>query len=142
MTTAIQTTGEPSVVQLSADRSSLRADGEDVSVITVVAKDQAGRDVPVADNLIRFDLKGKGKIIGVGNGDPSSHEPDKILAGSYQRRLFNGKCQLIVQTSRDQGTIEIKASSDGLKTGTIVLTSEAVQPRPSVEPGGPTFTEQ
>ncbi len=136
LTTTVQTTGAPAVVQLSADRTTLLADGEDISLITVSAKDREGREVPIADNLIQFRLKGNGKIIGVGNGDPSSHEPDKFLTGSYQRRLFNGKCQLIVQTLREQGTIEITGSSEGLDPGTLALTSTIVQPRASVERDG------
>jgi beta-galactosidase len=88
--------------------------------------------VPVADNLIRFELRGKGKIIGVGNGDPSSHEADKYLDGRYQRRLFNGLCQVIVQSSKEAGTMELKASSDGLKSTSISVKSEATTPRPSV----------
>ncbi|MBK8346089.1 MAG: hypothetical protein IPL08_00095 [Saprospiraceae bacterium] len=44
-------------------------------------------------------IGGAGKIIGVGNGDPSSHEPDKCADGAWQRRLFNGHCQVIVQGS-------------------------------------------
>ncbi len=73
LTSRVETTGEPVSVRLLADRSAIHADGEDVSVLTVQALDAKGRAVPVADNLVHFDLEGNGKIIGVGNGDPSSH---------------------------------------------------------------------
>ena len=66
-------------MQLIPDRTSLKADDQDVSVITIEAKDIKGRPVPTADNEIEFSLEGPGKIIGVGNGDPSSHDPDKFL---------------------------------------------------------------
>ena len=131
--TRVESTELPAAIHLSADRTHLLADGEDVSVITVEAYDDRGREAPVADNLIHFELKGNGKIIGVGNGDPSSHEPDKCLSGSYQRRLFNGKCQLIVQTTPDNGTIEVTATSEGLKVGSLLLASEPAIPRPGPE---------
>jgi beta-galactosidase len=132
MVTKVETTGQPVRIRMAADRKLIQADGEDVTVVSVTALDDKGREVPVADNLIRFDLKGMGKIIGVGNGDPSSHEPDKYLVGQYQRRLFNGKCQVIVQSVKEAGTLELKASSDGLKEESITVKAEAVPLRPSV----------
>jgi beta-galactosidase len=77
--TKVETTGDPAAVQLAPDRSTIKADGEDVSVFTVAVTDAQGRVVPVAANLIHFDLSGPGKILGVGNGDPSCHEPDVYL---------------------------------------------------------------
>jgi beta-galactosidase len=77
--TKIETTGEPAAVTLTPDRKSINADGEDVSVFTVAVTDAQGRIVPTAGNKINFDLSGPGKIIGVGNGDPSCHEPDVYL---------------------------------------------------------------
>jgi beta-galactosidase len=67
-------------VQLAPDRANITADGRDLSVITVSIADKHGRTVPTAGNHIHFDLSGPGKIIGVGNGDPSCHEPDIYLS--------------------------------------------------------------
>ena len=78
--TKVETTGEPAAVQLTPDRATIKADGEDVSVITVSVTDAQGRIVPVAGNKINFAVEGAGKIIGVGNGDPSCHEPDTYIA--------------------------------------------------------------
>ncbi len=80
--TKIETTGEPAAVQLTPNRPALAADGKDVSVITVSVTDSQGRVVPVASNTIHFELDGPGKILGVGNGDPSSHEPDQFITAS------------------------------------------------------------
>jgi beta-galactosidase len=132
LTTRVETTGDPVRVLMTADRFAIRADGEDVSVVTVSALDDQGREVPIADNLVHFDLQGKGKIIGVGNGDPSSHEPDKYLDGKYQRSLFNGLCQVIVQSEKEAGAIELTASSSGLTTATITINSVPARLRPSV----------
>jgi len=132
MVTKVETTGEPVRLKMAADRTIFQADGEDVTVVTVTALDEKGREAPVADNLVRFEIKGNGKIIGVGNGDPSSHEPDKYLVGQFQRRLFNGKCQVIVQSTKEAGTIELKGSSDGLRQETITVEAKAVPLRPNV----------
>ena len=132
VTTKVETTDNPATIQLSPDRSSIHADGEDVCVVNITALDKKGREVPIADNLIHFEIEGSGNIIGVGNGNPSSHEPDKYLDGKYQRKLFNGKCQVIVQASRQAGTIELKATSDGLKTAKVAIKAEASAPRPYV----------
>ncbi len=78
--TKMETTGEPAAVQLMPDRATIHADGEDVSVITISVTDAQGRIVPVAGNKINFAIEGAGKIIGVGNGDPSCHEPDTYIA--------------------------------------------------------------
>jgi beta-galactosidase len=77
--TKVETTGAPAAVQLTPDRSTINADGEDVSVFTVAVTDARGRVVPVAANLVHFELSGPGKILGVGNGDPCCHEPDVYL---------------------------------------------------------------
>jgi beta-galactosidase len=77
--TKVETTSAAAAVRLEPDRSTLRADGQDVSVITVSVRDAQGRLVPVANNLIQFDLEGPGRILGVGNGDPSCHEPDVYI---------------------------------------------------------------
>jgi len=78
LTDKVETTGAPAAIQLTPHRPNIKANGEDVSVITVQANDAQGRAVPDASNAIIFEISGPGKIIGVGNGDPSSHEPDQF----------------------------------------------------------------
>ncbi len=95
--TKIETTGDPAVIRLIADRDSIRADGEDVSVITVQIEDENGRVVPTADNEITFNIQGSGKIIGVGNGNPSSHEPDKFLDTTKIELIRNLKMAFITE---------------------------------------------
>jgi beta-galactosidase len=111
----VETTDEPVSIKLSVDQSVINANGEDVSVITVTVVDSLGREVPTADNLVHFDADGAGEIIGVGNGNPSSHEKDKYFNGGYQRKLFNGKCEVIILSSRQPGVIKLRASGAGLK---------------------------
>ena len=132
LTTKTETTGGPARIRLAPDRSRLHADGEDLGILTVEVLDSRGRVVPTADNLIRFNLTGSGKIIGVGNGNPSSHEPDTMPEAMYQRRLFGGKCQVILQTSRRPGTITVTATGEGLESASATLRAESAVLRPSV----------
>ena len=83
--TKVETTGAPAAIQLTPDRETIGADGEDVSVITVAVVDSQGRVVPVAGNAVSFELEGPGRIIGAGNGDPSCHEPDVFVAAAPLR---------------------------------------------------------
>jgi beta-galactosidase len=77
--TKAETTGAPAAIQITPNRSTIHADGEDVSVFTVAVTDAQGRVVPGAADLIHFELSGPQKILGVANGDPSCHEPDVYL---------------------------------------------------------------
>lgn len=83
----VETTGAPAALSLSPDRTEIVADGRDAAVFTVSVLDTARRVVPLAGNQVVFDLKGPGRIIGVGNGDPSSHEPDKFITRAPVRSL-------------------------------------------------------
>jgi len=77
--TKVETTGDATAIRLVPDRTTINANGEDVSIFTVSAVDAQGRTVPVAQNNIHFAIDGAGKILGVGNGDPSCHEPDTYI---------------------------------------------------------------
>jgi len=117
LTKKIETTGNPTEVLMTPYKTTMLADGNDICVINIGAVDQQGREVPDANNLVRFEISGPGRIIGVGNGDPSSHEPDQCADGAWQRALFNGKCQVLVQSTKEPGTIHFAAKALGLWTG-------------------------
>ena len=109
------------------DRPTIAADGEDVSVVTVQVLDAQGRLVPIANDEIAFAVSGTGRLIGVGNGDPSSHGADKGTV----RRVFNGLAVAIVQASKQAGTLEVRATADGLAPATATITCTPATPRPS-----------
>jgi len=83
----VETTGAPAAVQLRPERPAIDANGEDVAVVTVSITDSKGRVMPVAGNEVSFELEGPGRIIGVGNGDPSCHEPDKVVPVATLRAM-------------------------------------------------------
>ncbi len=113
----IETTGLPVEVVVTPYKTTILADGKDATIINITVADREGREVPDADNMIQFRIEGDGKIIGVGNGDPSSHEPDKCADGAWQRSLFKGKCQVIIQSGNKPGMIKFEAKATGLWSG-------------------------
>ena len=116
----VETTTAPAKIALSSDCNTLKADRCDVAVIRVAIKDDKGRVVPTAGNLVKFSIEGPGKIIGTGNGNPSSHEPDKAT----QRMAFNGYCLVLVQSNKQAGEIKLTVSSDSLKGSDISIKVE------------------
>jgi beta-galactosidase len=121
-----ETTGVPAKLVMRASRPEMWADGEDVAMFAVEVQDAAGRVVPMTSNEITFQVKGEGALIGTGNGDPTSHESD---VGSA-RQAFSGLCMAIVQSSKSAGAITVEASSQGLSTASVTITSRAVKLRP------------
>ena len=104
---------------------SLRADGQDVALLRAEVLDSNGSLLSAASNNISFVVRsGPGEIIGVGNGDPHSHEPDKAT----HRSAFHGLVRAIVQSSAPgaKGVIVIEAVADGLTSSSLSL--EAVAP--------------
>ncbi len=122
----LETTGQPTEIVVTPYKTTIVADGKDATVINISVVDREGREVPDANNLIQFEIRGEGKIIGVANGDPSSHEPDKCIEGAWQRTLFNGKCQVIIQSGIKPSMIAFKAKAVGLFDGATDI--QTVQP--------------
>jgi len=94
----------------------------------VEVQDAQGRVMPIADNQVNFRVSGQGAAIGVGNGDPTSHESD---IGSV-RKAFNGLCMTVVQSTKAAGNITVEASSAGLTSSSATIGSRAVNLRPQV----------
>ncbi|MBP9099166.1 MAG: glycosyl hydrolase 53 family protein, partial [Ferruginibacter sp.] len=123
LSTKVETTGKPFEVVVSPYKTTMLADGKDATVINISVIDRQGREVPDAGNLVRFSVQGDAKIIGVGNGNPSSHERDKYFDTAAQRFLFNGKCQVILQSGSSQSVIHFEANVEGLwKGATDIIT--------------------
>lgn len=116
-----ETTGEPVAVVLTPDRPTLKADHEDVGLVTMQVVDAQGRPVPTASNTIRFRLEGPARLLGSGNGDAATREPDKVPV----RSLWVGLAQVLVQTLDHPGTATLIAESDGLRPAKLDLTISA-----------------
>ena len=125
VTTEVTTTENPFAIMLSPHKTKLKAGKQDAVVVNVSVVDKKGREVPDAQNLIQFELIGDATIAGVGNGDPSSHEKDTFAEGErVERKLFNGKCQVIIRSGEKGGKLQLRATAKGLKEAQIIVKSE------------------
>ncbi len=117
----VRTAGAAARVVLSPDRARIRADGDDLSFVTVRVEDAKGTLVPDAENLVRFEVSGPGRIVAVDNGNPASLEPFQ----GNQRKAFSGMALVVVRSIRGQaGTVRIRALSDGLRAGETTVRVE------------------
>ena len=100
--------------------------GRDIAVVTVEVQDAKGRIVPDACPSLSFRLDGDARIIGAGNGDPAylgADHPEDINCRAFQIPAFNGLAQVLIQSSRTPSDLTLSVSSDGLKTGTVAITT-------------------
>ncbi|HTR41960.1 MAG TPA: beta-galactosidase GalB [Pseudomonadales bacterium] len=120
-TDEVKTAGTPAGLKLEPDRDTIRADGSDLSFVTVTVTDKDGRPAPRADNPIHFEIEGPGEIVATDNGDPANFES----FSSHDRKAFNGLCLVIIRTKANHpGKITITATADGLKAGEVSIKSK------------------
>lgn len=118
---SVRTAQAPAALEASADRSTIAADGADLSFITVRVTDADGVTAARADRRIRFSVDGPGELVATDNGDPTSLESFQ----SAERAAFNGLCLAIVRARPGQpGSITVRASADGLRAATLQLHSK------------------
>ncbi len=119
-TTEVRTAGKPYAIRLSADRTSLTADGKDLSFITVSVVDKDGIPCPTADNEISFKVSGNGTYRAGTGGNPASLEPLQ----RPKMKLFSGMLTAIISSTEKPGSITVQATAKGLKTATLQLSSK------------------
>lgn len=116
---SLVTPSTPSRIGLTADRNRIAASGQDLSYVQVELLDGEGNLCVVAEDLVRFEVSGPGTIVAVGSSNPMSAE-------SFQqpkRKAYQGRCLVVVKSSKDAGEITLKAMADGLETGVIQIES-------------------
>jgi beta-galactosidase len=114
-TVEMETTGSPAKLGLTVDRPRISGEPSDVAHVTVKVLDQEGRVVPTANDEITFAVAGAGRILGVDNGQPDSHE-------SYQgpgRRAFHGLALVVLQGTGVPGTVTLSASCPALSPAQV-----------------------
>jgi len=119
-TAVVRTAGAPYRIELIPDRREIHADGRDLSFVTVKVVDQHGTLVPDADQLIHFDVQGAGFIAGTDNGN----EIDHTSFLSHDRRAFNGLALVVLQSDGKKGTIQVKATAEGLQPASVNLRAQ------------------
>ncbi|HEY3369611.1 MAG TPA: glycoside hydrolase family 2 TIM barrel-domain containing protein [Prolixibacteraceae bacterium] len=118
-TAQLQTADQVTAIQLTPDRTILKADGQDLSYITVELVDANGVRNPKAENLVKFQVEG-GTIVGVGNANPMSLESYQLP----QRKAWQGRCMVIVKSNGGIGNIQLSASSVGLNLAHVIIQSK------------------
>jgi len=98
-TDEVQTAGAPAKLAAKADREEIRADGQDLSFVTITVADAKGVTAPQADNSIHFDISGPGEIAATDNGDATSFESFQ----SHDHKAFNGLCLVIIRSTQGAG---------------------------------------
>ena len=128
LTAKRQTSGPAAKLTMTADRREISGDGEDVAMFAVEVRDAQDRVVPITDNEVTFKISGEGKLIGVGNGDPTDQASDKGVS----RKAFSGYCMAIAQSIKKSGNIVLEASSPGLAPATVTIAVKPATLRPQV----------
>ena len=124
LTQTIETTKPAAKVVLKTDRQHIAADGQDVAVVTVEIQDARGRTVPDACPLLTLSLKGDGRILGVGNGNPAflgDDHPREKDCHQFQIPAFNGLAQVLIQSGKTPAQLVLNCTGDKLTSGSITL---------------------
>ena len=124
----LTTAGSAVKLRVIADRTTVNADGEDLSFVTVEAVDAAGRLVPQADEAVHFSIDGPGVIAAVGNGDGTSTESYQ----GNQRALYQGRALVVLRTTRKPGTMRLTAKAPGLGDAVVEVQNNPVTPVPEL----------
>jgi len=120
-TDRMKTAGRPAKLLIQADRTTIAADGQDLSFVTVTVADAEGQLVPGSKNRIRFSVEGPGQVLATDNGDATSFESFQ----SPERDAFNGLCLAIVRSLPGRpGTLTLKAESEGLMGAAVTLRAQ------------------
>jgi len=114
----LKTTGRPEAIRLVADRTKINASRNDLSYVMAEIIDAEGNIVPDADNtIVNFEITGKGKLAGVGSGDPR----DMSSFQQPKRKTYHGICLAIIQPETTPGKIIVKATAEGLKGASLAI---------------------
>ena len=116
-TSILKTAGSPVDIQLTADKSVLSPNGQDLSYISVALVDAEGSISPVADDLVHFDVSGEGTLIAVANSNPMSTESFRTT----YRKAWRGNCLAILKSGKKAGNIHLKVRVDGLPQKEIII---------------------
>ena len=119
----VSTFGDAAALDAVADRTEIKADGNDLSYITVDIKDADGNEVANANNRVTFSVEGPGEVIGCDNGNSVDFQPYE----ENNRAAFSGKMIAIVRSTGEDGEIRVTASADGLTSDTVVINASGAE---------------
>lgn len=127
----VETTGETASLELSSMNASIKGDGKDVAIIDIAAKDSKNRTVPTAGEKVEFEIQGPGRILGVGNGDPTCLEPDTYVPTTFSQDLSTGwKFKMV--TGNAEGRDDTKPQFDDSSWNTVDVWENQHMPQNSM----------
>jgi beta-galactosidase len=113
----LKTANDATQIKLSADKTGIKSNGQDLSYITVELVDANNILNPKANNLVHFKIEGAGTIVAVGSSNPMSTESFR----QPQRKAWHGKCLVVVKSIQKEGKIVLKASAEGLESAIVII---------------------
>ena len=128
-TKSISTPGTVSKLSASSDKKTIDADGCSLAYISVDVTDAAGNLKTTATNTIQFTLTGNGEIVGVDNGDQATkdkYQQKSVLKSTTSASInaYAGKALVIVRSTKDGGSFTVNATSNGLSSSSVTVTTE------------------
>jgi beta-galactosidase len=114
----LRSAGKPHRLRLTADRSMIRNDRNDLAYVAVEVLDEQGQLIPTADLPITFQLSGMGELAGVGNASPT----DLSSFQQPRKTTFRGRCLAVIRPKDKAGKISLTASSPNLQSGNLLIT--------------------
>lgn len=119
---SVETAGEPAKIELTTDKTSIKADDRDVVQVEVRIVDCKGRFVPTANCELEIALEGDAKILGIDNGRPDCHEFWKDL----KRTTFHGMMLIVIQAGKTKGNIKLSVAGEKLQSSQLQISLEEV----------------
>ena len=113
----VKTTGDEAKLDVTADRTEIKADGKDLTYITIDVTDADGNIVPDAKNRVTVNVDGDGVLVGMDNGKQADHQ-------SFQddnREAFSGSLIAIVQSTKEAGKFTVTATAAGLESDAVTV---------------------
>ena len=117
----VNSTNGANRLEAVADRTSITADGDDLSYVTITVKDANGNPVNTDDVNVKLSITGEGKIIGVDNGRQADHTSYQSLS----RNTGAGKLVAVVQSTDKAGSFTVTAQAEGLESASVTVTTQA-----------------
>jgi beta-galactosidase len=121
----LRTAGEPAKIRITADREGLAPGFENVAHLTIHVVDKEGVPVPNASHRVKLSVEGAGRLIAYDNGSITSHDSFH----SDEREVFQGRSLAIIRATAAGGSIEVRATSEGLEASTITIKAAPAAPR-------------
>ena len=115
----LKTAGEPARLRLTPDRTTMTADGQSLTFITVEVVDKQGTPVPEAAISCEAIVKGAGTLLAFASADLKDTEPYTLP----RVKTWKGRALLVVRSTQKGGSINVSIKS-ALPTAGLTLKSK------------------